>query len=53
MGVTIRYRYFQRWRRRSYPSFKVRIAIITNNHDDTPHAILTLLVVPAGKYVNL
>ncbi len=33
--------------------FKVRVATMTHDHDDTPHAILTLLVVPAGKWVNL
>ncbi len=27
---------------------KVRAATMTHDHDDTPHAILTLLVVPAG-----
>ncbi len=25
---------------------------MTHDHDDTPHAILTLLVVSAGKWVN-
>ncbi len=28
---------------------KVRVAIMTHDHNDTPHAILTLLLVPAGK----
>ncbi len=28
---------------------KVRVATITHDHGDTPHAILTLLVVSAGK----
>ncbi len=28
---------------------KVRVDTITHDHDDTPHAILTILVVPAGK----
>ncbi len=28
---------------------KVRVATMTHDHDDTPRAILTLLVVPAGK----
>ncbi len=32
---------------------KVRVANMTHDHDDTPHAVLTLLVVPAGKWVNL
>ncbi len=32
---------------------KIRIATMTHDHDDTPHAILTLFVVPAGKGVNL
>ncbi len=30
-------------------SHKVRVATMTNDHDDKPHAILTLSVVPAGK----
>ncbi len=28
---------------------KVSVATMTHNHDARPHAILTLLVVPAGK----
>ncbi len=32
---------------------KVSVATMTHDHDDTPHAILTLLDVPAGKWVNL
>ncbi len=31
------------------PQLKVRVATMTHDHDDIPHAILTLLVVPAGK----
>ncbi len=30
-------------------AYKVGIATMTHDHDDTPHAILTLLVVPGGK----
>ncbi len=33
--------------------YKVMVATMTHDHDYTPHAILTLLVVPAGKWVNL
>ncbi len=33
--------------------YKVRVATITHHHNDTPYAILTLLVVLAGKWVNL
>ncbi len=29
--------------------YKVRVATMTQDHDDTPHVILGLLVVPAGK----
>ncbi len=32
---------------------KVRVATMIHDHDDTPHAILTLLVVLAGKWENL
>ncbi len=32
---------------------KVRVATITHDHDVTHQAILTLLVVPAGKWLNL
>ncbi len=28
---------------------KVKVATMTHDHDDTPHAILTLFVVPVGK----
>ncbi len=30
-------------------TYKVRVATMTHDHYDTPHAILTLLVVPSGK----
>ncbi len=29
------------------------VATMTHDHDDTSHAILTLLVEPAGKWMNL
>ncbi len=29
--------------------YKLWVAIMTHDHDDIPHAILTLLMVPAGK----
>ncbi len=37
--------HFSYWKIR----YKVRVATRTHDHDDTPHAILTLLVVPGGK----
>ncbi len=36
-----------------YFMHKVKVATMTHDHDDTTHAILTLLVVPAAKWVNL
>ncbi len=37
-----------------FPKFQfliylVKVAMVTHDHDDTPQAILTLIVVPAGK----
>ncbi len=33
--------------------YKVRVATMTHNHDDTPMLFLMLLVVPAGKWGKL
>ncbi len=53
--LAIRFLFFAFWEHfmQFREKCKVRVATMTHDHDDTPHAILTLLVVPAGKWVNL